>query len=880
MQITDAIAQLCKTHTIIAPNERLAREFIHAYDHKQHASGLTGWPTVHVQSLRSFLNAEFHRYTEAQSNPSRLVSVDELLVLFFSFAPADQAHLSTSARDAFRTLRRYRIHTSVPELVSGRGRTFTKWIADVVDELANAVTEDEVGDFLRSHDTPPAHPMLLMDFDQLTPIELDYLQFTQQSQQVLSLAGQQEPIKFESSTFAPQEISPSSSANSVAKSARIIACQSLNEEIASAARWAYEIKSQPSKGAPPRIGVIVPNLAEHYDLVQRQFAATLDPDTGSATNAFDIAAGKPLARHQVWQHARRLLVWSQHRISAQWLYGLAQSPFLRLHLLEPLVERWPSRLRKHVSMQDLKGHIGGNSRLANPQPADALSADALSTDTPSRDTFGQLLNQVDQLPSTDRLRGWIRSFLNILDTVGWPNTSAIGSFQYQAYEAVLEALQHAAKVDHGATIDFDTALGLVETLLAARTFAPQRVHADIHVLGLLETTGLTFSHLWVAAMDAESFPQKTAANAFLPRTLLNRHSVPRSSQDDELRFATALMSRWRAQADSLRFSFTEVHDESQRRPSVLIDRALVGASGPTVAEVALVDWHPFYVPQKVQLETVVDTHGSQQAVGPVKGGVGFLREQTQCPFRAYAIYRLGLREPRQPIDFPDALARGIATHEVLAALLRTAPSQSDLARLVQADIDTIVAETLDQIDHTMPAEFHAREQQRIGETVSAWIAAESKRDDFTAIHIETDFSIDLDGLRFNVRVDRIDQTEQGLLVLDYKTGQIQLSATQTTPVRDPQLPIYSLLVENVQGVYYAQLREGSVRLAGIAGQRLLESARTIVPTQPWAEQLREWESVLTSTSRQIAAGDARVAPVGSVCNNCHLHSFCRIGDAQ
>ena len=871
MQITDAIVQLCKTHTIITPNERLAREFIHAYDHKQHAAGITGWPTVHVLSLRRFLIAEFTRCVEGDASPARLISDDELLALFFAHAPEGQTHLSTQARDAFRTMRRYRIDSSAPEFLSVRGRTFTTWVSDVVAELDEGIFADDVGDFLRAKGACPAHGLLLLEFEQLTPVERDYLELIQQSQQVLVVDGQQAPVEFALHDAAPQVSLASLEQKPDQATATMIACQSLQEEIACAARWAYQIKSTPTDGPPPSIGVVIPNLADHYDIVQRQFAATLDPHAGSTTNAFDIAAGKPLVRHQVWQHARTLIGWTQHRISAQALSGIAQSPFLRLQNLAHLVERWPPTLRKHVSMREVHPtHRRPPNHRVDNRPADSLAADTLANDR-----WEELLTLFDDQPKTASLRGWIGFFLAILDTAGWPNSHAIQSFQFQAYEAVIVALQHTAKLDRGTLIDFDTALGLIETLLAARTFAPQRVHADIHVLGLLETTGLSFSHLWVAGMDEESFPQKSAANAFMPRSLLNRHSVPRSSQADELRFATGLMSRWQTQTGALQFSFTATQDESVRRPS-----ALVSATSVTSAEMALRDWHPFYVTQKVPLDTVIDTHGNQQAAGTIKGGVGFLREQTQCPFRAYAIYRLGLREPRQPMDFPDALTRGIAMHEVLAALLRTAPAQSDLVQLTQTDIDAIVATTLAQIDHTMPAEFHAHERQRIGETVSAWIAAENKRDDFTAIHIEEGFTIDLDGLRFNVRVDRIDQTAQGLLVLDYKTGQIQLSAARAFPLTDPQLPTYSLLVENVQGVYYAQLRDGAVRLAGIAAFPLLEHARTIVPTQAWPVQLREWHSELTSTARQIAAGDARVAPIANVCNNCHLHSFCRIGDPQ
>ena len=57
-------------------------------------------------------------------------------------------------------------------------------------------------------------------------------------------------------------------------------------------------------------------------------------------------------------------------------------------------------------------------------------------------------------------------------------------------------------------------------------FAPQRPASQVQVLGLLETTGFDYSHLWVCGMDANSFPQTASLNPFIPNEIARQHKLP------------------------------------------------------------------------------------------------------------------------------------------------------------------------------------------------------------------------------------------------------------------------------------------------------------------------------------------------------------------
>ena len=53
------------------------------------------------------------------------------------------------------------------------------------------------------------------------------------------------------------------------------------------------------------------------------------------------------------------------------------------------------------------------------------------------------------------------------------------------------------------------------------------------------------------------------------------------------------------------------------------------------------------------------------AVGEVRGGTGVIKAQSQCPFQAFAKYRLNARRPEDASFGFDALDRGSFVHKSL-----------------------------------------------------------------------------------------------------------------------------------------------------------------------------------------------------------------------
>ena len=75
-----------------------------------------------------------------------------------------------------------------------------------------------------------------------------------------------------------------------------------------------------------------------------------------------------------------------------------------------------------------------------------------------------------------------------------------------------------------------------------------------------------------------------------------------------------------------------------------------------------------------------------------------------------------------------------------------------------------------------------------------WLRVEKLRPDFTVVKTEATLEqMHLGGVELRCRIDRIDQVELGLVLLDYKTGKVDSKACDGERPDEPQLPAYAVL---------------------------------------------------------------------------------------
>lgn len=836
VNIPAATLDLCDTHLLLTPNERLSREYQRAYDLKQLELGRTTWPTLRCMSLPRYLAGELERALDLDPDADLTVlRGHRLFNLFLHHAPIESIELSQAFAAAWQTMHRYDISIDDPTFSSTRGAMFRQWFLEVQQHLPEHVLlEEHLGDYLATHHVAPAAPLLLIEFDQFTQPERRYLAFAKKHVDVLSTDFMSPAAQ----SWPPAE-SPTSENRGTADQPQVQGYASLNEELAAAAGWARDtLLTDPQA----RVGIVVPDLTQHYERAQRQCAAVLDPDAGSLTQTFDLSAGVNLFAQAPWQHARELLRALLDGFDPARCARLGHSPFLALQELAELAQSWPKHLSRSVSLERLAPSL---TRTTLPDAGQLA--------------YGQ-----------NTFAGWVDHFRNWLHAAGWPQSAQLKTNQYQAVQAIEDALDQYQADPATNTMAAARALTLLDGCLQQQLFAPERPHANILVLGLLETTGLSFTHLWVCGLDENSFPGRSLANPFLPRQLARRHGVPRASQADELHFAQRLLARWQHGADHLRVSYTLSVDDNEQLPSPLL------VNVQTLDRAALC--HPYLVEPAAKLERFVDNSGSPVARSDLVGGTGLLREQAACPFKAYAQYRLGLTRPLEAGDFPNALVRGNLLHDTLFDLVRRHSSQDALRQVDRATVQAACARVLAAYPQNYPELFSTTEVARLTALILEWLIVEGERQPFEAVYLEESFTLQLGELNFRIRIDRVDQVDDRWVVIDYKSGRVSMSGVTRTPTTDPQLPAYSLVDERIAGAYYAELRD-EPRLLGVADEHgALDGARLNKTPYAWTQQRNQWRTDLTRLAESFAAGYAAVDPRPGACDYCHLKSLCRVDD--
>ena len=281
------------------------------------------------------------------------------------------------------------------------------------------------------------------------------------------------------------------------------------------------------------------------------------------------------------------------------------------------------------------------------------------------------------------------------------------------------------------------------------------------------------------------------------------------------------------------------------------------------------------------MEFYVDDFGHRLDVSSTTpGGISLLADQANCPFRAYAIHRLKLRRPQEISALPDALTRGVVIHDVLHKIINKHPNNQALSQLKREDIQQVCRECLSDVLEHMHKSFVDHEVERITQLIEAWVDLECQRAPFQASHLEKTYLLELGQLVLRVRIDRIDTTEQGLIVIDYKTGNVSLGNEDTLASTQPQLPSYALLEDNVQGVYYNTLNESGISYRGYTQADSLDlpkaSAKSLVPADEWSSIKARWQQQLETLASDFISGRAVVDPQKNACDYCHLKNLCRV----
>jgi ATP-dependent helicase/nuclease subunit B len=897
--------------TVVTPNRRLAAGLARDYDARQSARGLASWETADILPLSAFVERLYDDglYSDSASALPALLTAPQELVLWETVIEAAHgghpllaaASAAGLARDAWALAHAWRLAQRLRAVPgSDDARAFADWawryegITARDRRTDRARLPEVVAPLVARRALRAPGAVVAYGFDIFTPQAGDFLA-------ALAAAG----TRVEAS--GPLERTGE---------ARRVAFESAKDEIFAAARWArrrLEAALEAAGVARPgvRIGVVVPDLARMREPVRRIFSEVMEP--GGTTRArgegaaapFNVSLGESLAAYPIVAAAMAALELARAatggRVEFERASRLLRSPFIagaeaELDARAQLDAELRRTLRRTVRVEALRKAIAKATATENRYRVPACPI--LSRRLGDLAAFAR-----SDLAGAKRPGEWSRAMLRLLAAVGFPGERPLDSAEHQTLEKLHEAIAEFAALDRVcARMRCGEALARFQDIVAGMLFQPETPEVPVQILGVLESAGLEFDHLWVAGLTDEAWPLRSGPNPFLPVALQRAAGIPESSPADALALDVRLTRGWLGAAPEVVVSHALREEDRELLPSPLVRdipaaplEALALPAPATAAEA---------IRRERRMETLEDARGpALEGAAAVAGGTGLFRDQAACPFRAFAAHRLRADGLEALCSGPDASDRGRIVHAMLQKLMSDLDSKAKLDAASERDLqDRLVAAA----DHAIARQRYVSETSIEGRTARVerdrlvrlgreWLEKEKQRPAFDVVAIEQKRAVTFGGVTVNVKLDRMDRLHGepgGRAILDYKTGPVNVAGWLGPRPDEPQLPLYALGGdEPIRAVAFACVKAGAMRFAGIAsegepipGVRPVteQRVRAAEGYRSWDDLLRRWRAELDALGREFVSGEARVAPKNGdeTCAQCGRRALCRIDERE
>jgi probable DNA repair protein len=859
---------------VVTASERAARFLTAALHRARRAEGLAAWPSPNIQDWHAFVR----RVWEERSLDARVVlnslqeqSLWSAIVAARSPNASQLAgareRLAALAMEAHELLCSYAplfLNTNPRSAWDRDAEAFSVWLGefDRVCRAGNLVSAArlplELISALQS-DSSSRPPIMLAGFDRILPTQQRFFDAWGGCAQA-ALGETASRIAFH------QAVDPTS-------------------ELAACALWC---KASLATTPHARILVVTQDVPKRRGEIERAFLrfASPDEDPANAPRLFEFSLGVALIQIPLVRGAQLLLRWHTDPISENeldWLLSsgqtaaspeesLALTAFMRA-LRDRGFERTQWTLLDFLRQKprlELPAAWAARMRLAHRQFQDGIAR--------------------AQSPLV-----WSELVPRLLELAGWPGSRPLSSAEFQAHRRWLQVLDDCASLGFdGRRIPWKEFLAALDCAVAETLFAPESQDASILIAGPAETAGLTADAVWFLGAGEESWPAAGATHPLLPLSVQRDAAMPHASAALDWEVAAAMTRRLLASAPEVHFSFARQSEGVEARPSRLVVQ-LAGASLPLPSELCALPAPPTL--------TVSFEDASLIPFPPstAAGGAATLTAQSQCAFKAFATARLGAERWDRAEAGLSAKERGSLLHAVLHSAWAGPPhgirSHAELVAL--PDLRSFVTDHVrralqsnmpSRARDSMPPRYLALEESRLINLVAEWLHYESARVPFSVLETEQKADASVAGLPLHLRLDRIDELNDGtLLVIDYKSGSVSPSDWDLPRPDDVQLPLYANFALHcdpsaIGGLVFAKVRRGETAFAGLVRDAKatlrsdLRGNTNLVKKPLDSEQLSAWRASIEQLALDFLSGRAVVDPreYPGTCEYCGLQALCRV----
>ena len=623
-------------------------------------------------------------------------------------------------------------------------------------------------------------------------------------------------------------------------------------ELIAIAKWAKRTSNQyPEK----QIGIVVPNLNELQHKVKSIFDLEFSSNLVEIhKKPYNISLGISLSDYPLIKHLISIL-----RLSSQFQNGSVDTETLTKVVTSPYIKGAMIELNNRALLTNKISQLSATRIKTNK----ILS---LCDGCPSLKEIFIKLNDAN-LTKKITLELSLDSMNSFLLIWGFTSDRNLSSSEYQIFEKYqVESLVLNKLSDFHQLTTLDDALKILIEHMNAVIFQPQSGSANIYILGSLEAEGLFFDFAWVSSMTSSFLPGKIKMPLFIPPKTSVEYCLPGTSFELITKESEITLNNLQNLSKNLTFSYSTYSDSREQiaTPYLLFeDPQQIEDPQVTPREMELIE--DFIAPKIKNLE--------------IKKGVKTLQDQMGCEFKGF-INRLNFQEINDSVIGISKLEQGNIIHNILERFFNEVSSSSELKELSETRLDELIETHSENALQEIPqSNFRINEKVRVKKVIKQYIDLEKNREFFEVVGTESEAQVDIAGLKFSTRIDRMDRLKDGSkLIIDYKTGKnIGISKLINQPLEQAQLPIYAISNE-VDGVAFATINSQDSKFKAITKNKndLPMSSQSINRMPEWKKQVSDWKDELVQASQKFQNGHAEVLPSSHACDFCDYDLLCRV----
>ena len=863
---------------VVVESQRLKHLIADGYNRSQLDNGKLSWPTPEVHVWSAWLSTVWTDLADhSDKSLKRLITsaqstqiwenaifndIEEEYRSHYEYLLWHVTATATRAKSAYGLMCSYGIEASdFGDHISEDAKHFLRWLKNYQQNLGDldCVDTEALPDVLREF-APE-----ICDLYQANIVFAGFDHWTLQHQNLLDSLADHSGSKILECEFGtrPQKVEQ-------------IKFERVDDEINVCGRWARSIiEADPVNH---KIGIVVPRLSEVYDRILRSFSGTMNPDQIMEKRelqnlSFHVTLGTSLTQTPLVVDALNLIELTRYEVEVSTLFSVIQSD----RILD-----WDKEFSQRALLKDEILGIGHN-RVTLEDVRKVIKKEKLRCPK----LYGILSDakeMLDKKPRLDNFAHWgsfIMNWMKLFQSEERENRQ-FGTNEMQAHQAWSEAVESLAELGFvSRPVPIETAIAKLKRIVSEISVQPAAVRVPIQIGEMVSLAGQSFTHMWMLGMNNDAVPGSPRPNPFIPISLQKEKGVPESAANLLEKFVSKRIDRLLDSAVEVVQSFAVTDGGSYYQPSSNLNN-LQDFDDERMTGIAVYPDYWNKISEDRDLcrkfeDWKAKKVGDSEKIG---GGSSILKNQSNCPFRGFAQHRLHIGSRAGSTIGIDAMNRGSMAHAMFEGIYGDA-SRSEM---LSGDKGKLTYRNLARKYATQAVEDFVTEQvkpisddlaqteiERMVDLAEQWYEKEISRGPFEVVDRERKAEVSFSNLNVRMRIDRVDGTPNGLVVIDYKTGDCSIGHTKGDRPKEPQLLIYecALAEEGEQSVdiAYAKVKRGDVKYLARS------KARNYEPVS-----IEEKKEILEQIANGFLTGQADVDPLGGACEYCDVYPVCRKDD--